>query len=116
MLCNTFSHLLMENARFDDVVARYGGEEFIVILPQADSITAGIASDRIHENMKKIRSKAGKITVSIGIYIANYDSNLSDNEVINLADKALYASKNAGRNQTTLHTVPDLALGQNRIS
>jgi diguanylate cyclase (GGDEF)-like protein len=99
-----FARLLMENARFDDVVARYGGEEFIVILPKTDATTVMIAANRVHENMKKIRSKAGAITVSIGVFIAPYDTNISDNEIINLADNALYASKNAGRNQTTLQT------------
>ena len=58
--------------------------------------------------MKKIRTKAGEITVSIGIFVAHYDLNISDNDIISLADKALYASKDAGRNQTTLHTMPAL--------
>jgi diguanylate cyclase (GGDEF)-like protein len=104
-----FAHLLMENARFDDVVARYGGEEFILILPTTDSTKVMIAADRIHENMKKIRTKAGEVTVSIGIFVAHYDLNISDSDIISLADKALYASKDAGRNQTTLHPIPALS-------
>lgn len=98
-----FAHLLMENARFDDVVARYGGEEFILILPNTEADNVMISANRIHANMKKIRTKAGKITVSIGIYIAQYNINISDTDIINLADEALYAAKNAGRNQTILH-------------
>jgi sigma-B regulation protein RsbQ len=111
-----FAHLLMENARFDDVVARYGGEEFIVILPNANLASATIASDRIHENMKKIRTKAGVITVSIGVYIAPHDINISDAEVISLADKALYEAKGAGRNQTMFDALPALIPDKKNIS
>jgi len=95
--------MIRENALFDDVVARDGGEEFILILPNIEADKVMISANRIHENMKKIRSKAGRITVSIGIYIAQYNINISDTDIINLADKALYAAKNAGRNQTILH-------------
>ncbi|MFT7387837.1 MAG: diguanylate cyclase (GGDEF)-like protein [Candidatus Endobugula sp.] len=99
-----FAHLLKANARFADVVARFGGEEFILILPQADAASAMITANRIHDNMKKIRSKAGVITVSIGIFVAPFDVNISDADIIGLADNALYASKDAGRNRTTLET------------
>ena len=111
-----FAHLLMENARFDDVVARYGGEEFILILPQADLTSAMVAANRIHENMKNIRTKAGKITVSIGIFVAPYDVNISDADIISLADKALYAAKDAGRNRTVLETMPTLLSDKKYIS
>jgi diguanylate cyclase (GGDEF)-like protein len=111
-----FAHLLMENARFDDVVSRYGGEEFILILPQADLTSAMVAANRIHENMKNIRTKAGKITVSIGIFVAPYDVNISDADIISLADKALYAAKDAGRNRTVLETMPTLLSDKKYIS
>jgi two-component system cell cycle response regulator len=111
-----FAHLLMENARFDDVVARYGGEEFMLLLPTINATNVVIAADRIHENMKKIRTKAGVITVSIGVFVAPYDINISDSEIIDLADKALYVSKNSGRNQTTLQTMPTSPSDKKQIS
>lgn len=101
-----FSRLLMDGARVDDVVARYGGEEFLIILPDIDTDSAMITAKRIHEYTKKIQSKTKKITVSIGICIASYDNLLDDLEIIDIADKALYTSKNSGKNKTTLHTAP----------
>jgi two-component system cell cycle response regulator len=97
-----FADLLMCGARFDDVVVRYGGEEFLIILPEANADSAMIAADRIHENMSKILSKAGGLTVSVGVCVAPYDSNVSDYDIIDVADKALYKSKTSGKNKTTL--------------
>ncbi len=101
-----FAQLLMDDARFDDVVARYGGEEFIVLLPDINADGVMKATERIHENMKKIRTKAVSITVSIGVCIAPHHVEATDNELIDLADNALYESKKSGRNKTTLHSIP----------
>jgi diguanylate cyclase (GGDEF)-like protein len=99
-----FSHLLMSSARFDDVVSRYGGEEFIIILPDIDAYAANKIAARIHENMKNIITKSNIVTVSIGICVVPYDTIISDHDIIEMADKAMYKSKTSGRNQTTLHS------------
>jgi diguanylate cyclase (GGDEF)-like protein len=101
-----FAKILMGNARVDDVIARFGGEEFVIILPEVDADSAMIAAKRIHKNMRYINSKVKKITVSIGVCVASYDNPLSDYEIIDIADKALYASKNSGKNKTTLLLAP----------
>jgi sigma-B regulation protein RsbQ len=101
-----FGAILMKNARVDDVVARYGGEEFLIILPEVDENSAILAANRIHKNMHNINSLAEKITVSIGISIMSYENSLCDHEIIGIADKALYTSKNSGKNKTTLVTAP----------
>lgn len=97
--------LLMDTARFDDAVVRYGGEEFLIILPEADADSAMTAANRIHENMKLVRSKAGKVTISVGVCVASYDSAVSDYDIIDMADKALYKSKASGKNKTTLQSI-----------
>jgi diguanylate cyclase (GGDEF)-like protein len=99
-----FANVLMKGARVDDVVARYGGEEFLIILPEIDADEAITAANRIHKNMININSLIENITVSIGICIASFDSLLSNDEIINIADKALYTSKTSGKNKTFLLT------------
>lgn len=101
-----FASILMRSARIDDVIARYGGEEFLIILPEVDANNAILAANRIHKNMQNIQSLVEKITVSIGICIVSYYNSLCDHEIISLADKALYTSKNSGKNKTTLVTAP----------
>lgn len=99
-----FANVLMKGARVDDVVARYGGEEFLIILPEIDVDEAIAAANRIHKKMINIDSLIESITVSIGICIASFDSLLSNDEIINIADKALYTAKTSGKNKTSLLT------------
>ena len=88
-----------------DLLARYGGEEFVVILPEtapagayhvAEEIRAAIAACHIPHSASTI---ADHVTVSVGV--ASKQAVLTDNpqELLNLADKALYEAKNSGRNQ-----------------
>lgn len=98
------STIVQENIREIDYVGRYGGEEFCVILPDTDSegglfvgerIRKAIAETLIHAYDAKL-----KITVSIGIASLPQDGETSS-ELIDHADKALYRSKDRGRNCVT---------------
>ena len=101
-----FASILMRSARVDDVISRYGGEEFLIILPEVDANSAMLAANRIHKNMRNIQSLAKNVTVSIGVSIVSYYNSLSDHEIIDITDKALYTSKKSGKNKTTLVTAP----------
>ena len=84
-----------------DFVYRYGGEEFLFCLPGTNPETAVMALDRIREAVAKraIYDSNGalvKVTVTIGVAAINADISVED--CIVLADKALYSGKNAGRN------------------
>jgi len=95
-----------ENIRTGDTVARYGGEEFGVILPESDAAGALTLSKRICEAISKTPYDGGKqkipYTASFGL--AYYDGNnpVSKDELIRMADKALYKSKAGGKNQVTV--------------
>jgi diguanylate cyclase (GGDEF)-like protein len=88
--------------RPSDYVSRFGGEEFTLILPNTDLEGALFLTEQLRAEIKKTTIQAGKIsvniTISAGIGCAIADLNQPDNYILALADKQLYAAKNAGRN------------------
>ena len=97
----TVALLLQESARATDFVARYGGEEFVVVLPETDTEGALTLAERIREAIAEHEWAQRAITVSIGA--ATLQPATPDCAVlIEQADKALYLSKQNGRNQVTL--------------
>lgn len=87
-------------ARDTDVAARYGGEEFVVILPQTDETGALAIAERLRTAVAGGDWEQRPITVSLGISTLSLDTP-TPASMIACADKALYASKAAGRNRTT---------------
>jgi len=94
-------------SRANDFAVRYGGEEFAVLLPGTDRVGAEYVAQKILENVraKKIpheKNDASEfVTISIGITSHTPDNSLEGNDYIRKADKALYQSKQNGRNQYT---------------
>jgi diguanylate cyclase (GGDEF)-like protein len=86
-----------------DSVGRFGGEEFLVVVPSSDELaTLGLA-ERIREeiNSSTIRMEGATIsvTVSFGIAASTPENALDPNEMLRLADDALYRAKANGRNR-----------------
>jgi diguanylate cyclase (GGDEF)-like protein/PAS domain S-box-containing protein len=92
--------VLSENVRVIDFVARYGGEEFAVILPQTDAAGAMIVAERLREKVANAPMRERSVTASLGIATMSEAMSVRD-ELIAAADRALYASKAAGRNRST---------------
>ncbi len=96
-------------ARNTDVVARYGGEEFAVILPYTDKQGALCMGKRCQEAIAAATWAHRDITVSMGLasnsFTVSSNSQSEDQMLlfINQADKALYHSKDTGRNRMTHH-------------
>ena len=91
------------------IVYRYGGEEFIVVFSVGDEPVFGIVEKaRLDIEALKIKhantSISPYVTVSAGVCIAipGEDAAVNDDLALKIADDALYESKNAGRNRTTL--------------
>jgi two-component system cell cycle response regulator len=103
-----FAQLVKRRTRKSDVLARYGGEEFILLLPQTSLDGAIIKAERLRTIVRehKIRSLKGNynITVSIGI-ACSADSNVkTSDDLINLADNAMFKAKNKGRDQVVINS------------
>ena len=93
--------------RADDLVARYGGEEFIVILPNAGTKGAHMVAERLLEDIRisnilhENSPVANHITVSIGVTTGAVEYPYTGDDFIKQADKAMYMSKQNGRNRYT---------------
>ena len=84
--------------RDTDLVGRYGGEEFCVVLPKLNLDKAAQIAERIRQAIEKKSCSGVKITVSLGVSSLELNTNKPD-ELIDQADKALYAAKKSGRNR-----------------
>ena len=96
----TVGRVLLECARTEDFVARYGGEEFVIVLPQTDSVSAVTVAERFRAGIENAGWPLRAVTASFGV--ASISVAVSDRAaLIAEADRALYASKEAGRNRVT---------------
>ena len=93
--------------RAGDCAARYGGEEFAVLLPGLSPEEAVRVAETIRQ---KVRDWSEVTTVSIGIASLTPSATMDCSELVKAADKALYAAKANGRNQSVLASFPKLAL------
>ena len=99
------ARVMKDCLRASDEVCRFGGEEFLAICPDADIAVAHELGDRLREAVARnhidVPGYQGSITVSVGV--ASYSSELASTaELLKLADEALYAAKEAGRNKVCI--------------
>ena len=96
----------------DDFVARYGGEEFVVLLPATSLANAIAVAGRIQGRFftdpipHKGSPANGHLTVSMGLVSLRPGEKLTQAEFVERSDKALYYSKEAGRNLVTAWPPP----------
>ncbi len=100
------AHHVAQTVRTSDLVARYGGEEFAIILPETDSRDAVVLAERIRRGIETLEIDVGsqqprlRVTVSLGLSgLKPGASEHAQGEMIEAADKALYAAKRGGRNR-----------------
>ena len=101
-----FAQLVKRHTRRSDLFARYGGEEFILLLPQTSPKGARTEAARLRQIIKKHQFKPirrdSEVTVSLGIActpdkrIKNYD------DLIHVADNALFRAKEEGRDRIAI--------------
>ena len=92
--------LLRAAVRPGDMVARYGGEEFAILLPGADAAAAQRVGQRVLEAFRTHHWPLRAVTISIGAAVAGPQD--TTESLVQRADRALYASKQGGRDRITL--------------
>jgi len=123
--CNdTYGHLLGDEilcgvgktlaaaAREMDVVSRLGGDEFAILLPGSNLAEASLAAERFRVAVKEsaICYEGRKHTLTISSGLAEAQSDDDARSLIKRADSALYAAKEAGRDCTFRHGIPEPAI------
>ncbi len=99
----TMGKTLSDIARKSDVCCRYGGEEFAVIFPLTDICDAEVISKRIQSELKYRLPNDKLVTVSIGLASTN-EKVISSQQLIEMADKALYQAKRTGKNRLVIES------------
>jgi two-component system chemotaxis family response regulator WspR len=90
-----------------DFCARYGGEEFVMLLPQTTLEGAGVIAEAVRAKIESLQmahdssSIAGHVTASAGFAAVTPSRSNSADELLELADKALYLAKRSGRNRAS---------------
>ena len=90
-----------------EVVARYGGEEFVVIIPDCSADDALRYGQWICQAVSELglphpASACGVVTMSVGIMSLVPDDDTTARHMLEQVDRALYCSKNAGRNRVSI--------------
>lgn len=97
--------IITSSLRTMDTAYRYGGEEFTVILPETKADEAEVVAGRIKEKLEEnnFTPKPGaNVTITASIGLTEYRPPENIHSFVNRADKALYVSKDNGRNRVTL--------------
>jgi diguanylate cyclase (GGDEF)-like protein len=99
---------MKESVRPYDTVGRYGGEEFLIVVPETDAGTTLRIADRVRKAVESrvITEKEVdvRVTSSLGV-AAGTDLNLfRPQDLLHMADAALYRAKSNGRNRCELAT------------
>ncbi len=105
MVLKYVAQILLDNIRSSDVAARYGGEEFVILVSQPGKNMALKIAERIRKTIEEseiiYKEQTLKITISCGVVCYEHGLDTSSEHMIDRADKALYHSKQAGRNRIT---------------
>jgi diguanylate cyclase (GGDEF)-like protein len=94
--------------RPSDLVARYGGEEFVILLPDTDLPGAHIVASELLSAVRSLEIvhaawERGIVTISIGLAVSSPQPVIDPARLIEAADQALYAAKQAGRDRAVMN-------------
>jgi len=91
-----------QNSRDVDIYGRYGGDEFVVLVPETPQPYARIFAERLRQiipaQLEKMEEISDPVTLSIGIANFRGEVDKTIDTLIERADQALYAAKEAGQN------------------
>ncbi len=98
-----FANRLRRGLRGIDLAGRFGGEEFVVAMPDTDSDAAQMVAERLRkfigEEQFLVQNGARALAVTVSIGVTTSRGTDSTKDMLERADKGLYAAKNSGRNR-----------------
>lgn len=93
---------ISKEKRESDIAARFGGEEFVLILTHTDNLSAYVFGERLRKSIESLEIPYldDKLTITASGGIASYPLNsTSPQELLRMADSAVYLAKGEGRNR-----------------
>jgi diguanylate cyclase (GGDEF)-like protein/PAS domain S-box-containing protein len=101
-LLRQLAQVMREKLRKSDISCRYGGDEFVLVLPDSSVADTQQRMEQICVVMKEKQIRLDTITVSAGIAAASEKCSTAA-ELLQAADMAMYAAKQAGRNRVVVY-------------
>ncbi len=116
-LLQTTAKVLEANCRRSDVPGRYGGDEFVVLLPRTGPDIARQVADRIRQEfltaVGHLAEQGLECNMSMGLACMSISQPASADQLVALADAALYRAKQAGKARLFIHEgTPSLSPGE----
>ena len=103
------SKRMQQVLRRSDILGRYGGDEFVVLLPETGQEGARRMTERLREavarNVETIGNLDLPVSLSVGVSSSFGMTNITLDQLLQRADKALYTSKQSGRDRVTAFEV-----------
>lgn len=101
---SSIAKILSDSVRPGDIIGRYGGEEFIILLPMVTKKQVSEIAENIRKNVEKQKFTENNetFTTTISIGITKYIESLNEDNLISIADNALYQAKKEGRNKVVM--------------
>ena len=105
-MLKNIAHVIRKVVRGSDVVARHGGEEFVIVMPETREDVAATRAEELRSEIAALRltyngQDLGAITVSVGV-VCSLRSTETAEELVRIADHAMYEAKQGGRNRIVL--------------
>lgn len=101
------SGVMQNSIRETDFLCRYGGDEFVILLPETTPKNAFVVAEKIRRNIVKHPFKHKRTTInptiSLGVSVKTPAMKKDASEILESADKALYISKNRGKNKAIIN-------------
>jgi diguanylate cyclase (GGDEF)-like protein len=98
----SFADILASTVRDYDITFRYGGEEFVLVMPDTVIANALKVSEKLRSAVERLvmTTASGKLSITISTGIAQHAPDMTLEELLGRADRALYRAKQGGRNRT----------------
>jgi len=97
-----FTRVVQDTVRDDDLVGRWGGEEFVLVFPDADRSVAAAACERIRAALHREVQDATVPPFTASFGVADDVQAGSLDELLELADQAMFHAKAAGRDRVVV--------------